>query len=86
MSESQIAEIRQLWDDEASQRLVGRKIVEARYLTRDEADGMAWLHSSVLLVLDDGTQLVPARDDEGNDAGALHGTDPRGQSFGLPVL
>lgn len=86
MMHPHLAEIRQLWNDEANQRLVGRKIVEARYLTRDEADDMAWSRSCVLLVLDDGTQLLPARDDEGNDAGALHGTDPQGMFFGLPVL
>lgn len=86
MSQDLIAEIRQGWDDEVRDRLVGRKIVEARYLTRNEADGMAWSHACVLLVLDDGTQLLPARDDEGNDAGALHGTDPQGMFFGLPVL
>lgn len=86
MLQDMIAEIRQGWDDEVRDRLVRRKIVEARYLTRDEVDGMAWSHACVLLVLDNGTQLLPARDDEGNDAGALHGTDPQGMFFGFPVL
>ena len=76
MAHDLFAEIRQGWNDEVRDRLVGRMIVEARYLTRDEVDGMAWSHACVLLVLDDGTQLLPARDDEGNGAGALHGTDP----------
>lgn len=55
-------------------------------IAEPSAFDLSHLHSSVLLVLDDVTQLLPARDDEGNDAGALHGTDPRGQTFGLPVL
>jgi len=36
--------------------------------------------------LDDGTTVYPARDAEGNDAGALHGVSGDGTDFVLPEI
>jgi hypothetical protein len=55
--------------------LVGRTIVSVRSLTDDERNyswlgwgdyGLSWM-----IVLDDGTTLIPSRDDEGNGPGTL---------------
>ena len=53
-------------------RLIGRTIKEIRPLTMEELAAHAWDGSAgVVIVLDDGTKLLPMRDEEGNDAGAL---------------
>jgi hypothetical protein len=56
--------------------LVGRTIKAIRYLCTGEVDDLGWQRSSIVLELDDGTQLWPSADDEGNDAGALFTTNP----------
>lgn len=55
--------------------LIGRTIVGTRNLTQDERDCLDWRHAEVL-ILDDGTELVPSRDDEGNDAGVIWHCQP----------
>jgi hypothetical protein len=68
--------------------LIGRTIREVRPMTAAEQSGEGWEDASpwerpVVLVLDDGTRLYPARDPEGNGPGALFGVDPRGRAFTL---
>jgi len=58
---------------ETIDRIVGRAIVKIRYMTVKEADDLGWEQVAPVLVLDDGTQLFPSRDSEGNGAGALFG-------------
>jgi hypothetical protein len=70
----------------ARQHLLDRRIVEVRYLTPDECRRQMWCFTGVALVLDDGTIVYPARDAEGNDAGALHGVAGDGTQFVLPEL
>lgn len=58
--------------------LIGRRIVDMRPMTDDEAALEGWRFSGVhgaptVLVLDDGTKVYPARDHEGNGPGALFG-------------
>ena len=77
--------IRKHWEKEAS-KLVGRKIVKARYLTEEEAEGQGWDNSAVVLQLDDGSCIYPSSDDEGNDAGALFIYGPDDDSSILPVM
>lgn len=62
------------WNKAAIKLLVGRKIIKAGYLLKEETDALGWDHSSLAIKLDDGTILWPSRDDEGNDAGALFTT------------
>lgn len=55
--------------------LVGRKIVSVRPFVKDELEDFAWsgydADYAVVITLDDGTQFVPMRDEEGNGAGVL---------------
>jgi hypothetical protein len=56
---------------EAFWPLVGRTITRVRWLTEKEMQEMDWHEACIVLQLDDGTMLLPSRDDEGNGAGAL---------------
>jgi hypothetical protein len=67
---SEIPALRKQWNDQAK-ALIGRRIIEARYLTRTECDQQGWGQSALLIVLDDGTMVFPMADDEGNHAGSL---------------
>jgi hypothetical protein len=59
------------WSD-SFQILVGRKITNIRYLTKEESNELDWHgERAIVFTLDDGTILFPSRDDEGNGAGAL---------------
>ena len=62
---------RKTWNDRVAPKLIGRKIVGAKYMTTSEVEEMGWHCAALVITLDDGTELVPSRDDEGNDAGAL---------------
>ena len=52
--------------------LQGRKIIEVRYMTKKEADDWGWYSRPIVMFLDDKSFLIPMRDDEGNDGGAIH--------------
>ena len=62
----------QRWEDIISNQLVGRKIVEIRWMTQKEAKESLWDYQPVILILDDGTSIYPMSDDEGNQAGSLY--------------
>jgi hypothetical protein len=65
--------------------LVGRKIVSARYQTEAEVENMGWGRKAVVLTLDDGREVTPQSDDEGNDGGVLVVFNPKnGEEKGLP--
>lgn len=51
--------------------IIGRTITDIRQMTQEEADEFGFFARPVLIFLDDGSYLVPSRDDEGNDGGAL---------------
>ena len=48
----------QTWEERISKQLVGRKIVEVRWMTPEEANESYWDYQPVLLILDDGTASV----------------------------
>lgn len=79
-----IQNINEHWSNVAASVLLGRKIVAVRYLDKDETDRLGWHGRSVVIHLDNGRMVWASRDDEGNDAGALFTTDPKGDT--LPVL
>ena len=54
-------------------KLIGKKIVEIRKLTRTEYNLEGWDTFTTALVLDDGTIIYPSQDDEGNGPGTLFG-------------
>lgn len=58
------------WNKKA-QSLIGRRIVDARFMSEEDADGAGFAQRPIIIALDDGTLLVPQSDDEGNDGGAL---------------
>ena len=60
----------QKWNKKAKS-LIGRKIVNARYMTKEEAEKWGFDSQPIALILDDGNFIFPSKDDEGNDAGAL---------------
>lgn len=55
--------------------LVGRKIKTVRPLTHGECEDFGWDSDSsgvpMVIILDDGTALIPSSDPEGNDAGHI---------------
>ena len=72
------------WKVEAS-KLIGRTIVDVRYMSPDEKSGIGWDQSPAILVLDSGDLIYPSSDDEGNGGGALFGNGPAlGDGFTLP--
>lgn len=62
---------RKYWADVARKHLKGRTIVDAFYCSEEDQKSLDWFESGVVLVLDDGTQLIAQADDEGNGPGAL---------------
>ena len=53
--------------------LIGRKITYIRWMTTQETEQLGYMGASpVIILLDDGTRLIPQMDDEGNDGGALY--------------
>lgn len=66
----------QFWNKRA-RTLVGRTIVDARYMTDEEMEQFGWYKKSLVIFFDNGEYLIPMRDDEGNDAGSLHGSSDK---------
>lgn len=62
------------WTISAGKYLKGRKIVDVRYLTDKEMDGLGWDQSAIVIKLDNGELLWASQDDEGNGPGALFTT------------
>jgi len=66
------------WATMASDRLLGRRITGVRYMTERERNALAWDCRALVLELDDGSQIIPASDCEGNAPGALFLVSHRG--------
>lgn len=62
---------RKYWADVALKHLKGRTIVDAFYCSEEDQDALGWNDSGIVLVLDNGVQIVAQADDEGNGPGAL---------------
>jgi len=56
---------------DVEKHLVGKKIVGIRYLTKEEMKASYWYCRCPVLILDDGTIVLPLSDDEGNEGGVL---------------
>tara|TARA_Y100001938_G_C8084948_1_gene431384 strand:+ start:1433 stop:1699 length:267 start_codon:yes stop_codon:yes gene_type:complete len=59
------------WTKKASDLLLGKRIVKVEYMPKKEAEQTGWYSCPILLQLEDGSWLIPQRDDEGNDGGAI---------------
>jgi hypothetical protein len=84
-SNTQLCLVRNNWNEQA-RALVGRRIVEARYLTQEECQQQGWGSSGLLMVFDDGTVAFPMADDEGNSPGSLMVLDQFGGATAIPTL
>lgn len=62
---------RKYWADVALKHLKGRTIVDAFYCSEEDQEALGWNDSGLVLVLDNGAQVIPQADDEGNGPGAL---------------
>jgi hypothetical protein len=51
--------------------LRGKTIYDIRRLTDKEQEAMGWYSNPLVIIFDDNTCLIPQRDDEGNDGGAM---------------
>ena len=80
-----MSKITERWNKEANDLLLNKKIIKVEYMHSEEAKDSMWDNRSVRLILDDGTNVLPMRDDEGNDAGALWLGDGKMEAV-LPVL
>ena len=60
-----------IWNKTANDLLLNRKIVKVEYMGSEEAEKSMWYSRPVRIILDDGTNILPMSDDEGNDGGAL---------------
>tara|TARA_R100001594_G_scaffold149610_2_gene207938 strand:+ start:1908 stop:2198 length:291 start_codon:yes stop_codon:yes gene_type:complete len=61
-------------------KLVGRKIVEVRYLTKEESDSFGWSYQPLVIYFDDSKILIPSSDEEMNNGGSLILQDPHHQT------
>ena len=73
------------WNKQAKKVLLGKKIVQVKYVDTEEAKSYMWYKRPVSFTLDDGTRLMVQQDDEGNDGGALWYGNKDGEDL-LPVL
>ena len=73
------------WNKQAKKVLLGRKIVQVKYVDTKEANSYMWYKRPISFTLDNGTRLMVQQDDEGNDGGALWYGNKDGEDI-LPVL
>ena len=59
------------WNEQAKKILLGKKIIQVKYVNSEEADKYMWHKRPISFTLDDNTRLIVMADDEGNDGGAL---------------
>jgi len=64
-------ELKTEWGRRATKHLVGKKIVQVRYLNKKEMDDLGWDQIPLVMFFNDGSYMFPSRDDEGNDGGSL---------------
>lgn len=72
------------WNEVAQKLLLGKKIVDVRYMSKEEMEDMGWNVRVVAFQTEDGLWFFPSRDDEGNDGGALFTSDEKDSC--LPVM
>ena len=64
-------ELKTEWGRRATKHLVGKKIVQVRYLNKKEMDDLGWDQTPLVMFFNDGSYMFPSQDDEGNDGGSL---------------
>ena len=80
-------EIEKTWTKDIEKQLVGRKIVRVHYMPTDLAeDNFYWYKRPIIITLDDGSEIIPSSDDEGNNGGAIFFCSGEGDWQTFPVL
>jgi hypothetical protein len=74
------------WTEIAKHLLINKKIIDVRYMTKEEANDMRWHKRPLVFVLDDNTLCFLSMDDEGNDGGSLFYQNQDINSGVLPTL
>ena len=59
------------WTEYAKKRLVGKKITNVEYMTKEECEEAGWDSRPICIQLNHKIWIYPMRDDEGNDGGAI---------------
>ena len=70
-----IETIEERWNKSNEKQLVGKTIKSVRYMTIEEAQETRWYYRPVVIEFTDGTYIIPQKDDEGNDGGAIYCSD-----------
>jgi hypothetical protein len=74
------------WTEIAKHLLINKKIIDVRYMTKEEANEMGWYKRPLVFVLDDKTLCLLSMDDEGNDGGSLFFQNEENNNGILPTL
>ena len=61
----------QKWKNRLSPELLGQRIVRMHYMSKKDAEELGWYKRPLMLMLENGTWIIPQQDDEGNDGGSL---------------
>jgi len=61
-----------IWKHRLAPEILGQRIVRLRYMTKTEAKDFGWYYRPLMMQLENGTWLIPSKDDECNDAGSVH--------------
>lgn len=77
------------WNSQARDVLVGRTITKVMYMNDTWAKQLGfdeYMGRPLMMQLDNGTVIIPMRDDEGNDGGAVQYLTKDGGFDVLPLL
>jgi len=74
MAKKKKVSVDEFWNKKAKV-LVGKTIKAVRYMTDKEAEDSMWYNKPLVIFFTDGTYIFPMADDEGNNGGALDGSD-----------
>ena len=61
----------QQWKNRLSPEILGQRIVRMHYMSKKDAEELNWYKRPLMLMLENGTWIIPQQDDEGNDGGAM---------------
>ena len=78
------------WTKYAKDRLVGKKITNVEYMTKEECKEAGWHKRPICIQLNHEIWISPMQDDEGNDSGVMSYSGYDSEGFEdittLPVL
>ena len=78
------------WTKYAKDRLVGKKITNVEYMTKEECKEAGWYKRPICIQLNHEIWISPMQDDEGNDGGVMSYSGYDSEGFEdittLPVL